>query len=69
MDDKNWKTRTYLIGAIVGAITGLGVALVLVKRSEETGEPLQFGTREGLRLGVGLMGLIRQVSKLSAPSE
>ncbi|MGD2058335.1 MAG: hypothetical protein PVF85_11335 [Anaerolineales bacterium] len=69
MDDNNWKTRTYLMGAIVGAVTGLGVALVLVKRSEELGEPLQFGTKEGLRLGVGVLGLLRQVGKLSANPE
>jgi hypothetical protein len=66
MDDNNWKTRTYLIGTIVGALAGLGVAFVLVRRSEETGEPVQFGTREGLRLGLGLLGLIRQVGRLGA---
>lgn len=66
MDDNNWKTRTYLIGTIVGALAGLGVAFVLVRRSEETGEPVKFGTREGLRLGIGLLGLIRQVGRLSA---
>ncbi len=69
MDDQNWKTRTYLIGAMVGALTGLGVALVLVRRSEEIGEPIEFGTREGLRLGIGLLGLVRQVGKLGASSE
>lgn len=69
MNDQNWKTRTYLIGALVGALTGLGVALVLVKRSEELGEPLKLGTREGLQLGVGLLGLLRQVGKLSASGD
>jgi uncharacterized membrane protein YadS len=69
MDDTNWKTRTYLIGSIVGALAGLGVAFLLIRRSEETGEPVQFGTREGLRLGIGLLGLIRQVGKLSAGTE
>jgi uncharacterized membrane protein YadS len=69
MDDTNWKTRTYLIGSIVGALAGLGVAFLLIRRSEETGEPVQFGTREGLRLGIGLLGLIRQVGKLSSNPE
>jgi hypothetical protein len=69
MDDQNWKARTYLIGAFVGALTGLGVALVLVRRAEETGEPVEFGTREGIRLGIGLLGLVRQVGKLGTGSE
>jgi hypothetical protein len=64
MNDGNWKARTYLVGALLGTITGLGVAFVLVKRAEELGEPVQIGTREGLRLGVGVLGMLRQFSRL-----
>lgn len=69
MNDQNWKNRIYLLGAVLGALTGLGVAVVLVKRAEETGEELKFGTREGLRLGVGVLGLLRQVSRLGVPED
>ena len=69
MDEQNMKVRVYLVSTILGALTGLGIALVMVKRAEETGETLQFGTREGLRLGVGILGLLRQVGKLSANVE
>ncbi|MDF1500495.1 MAG: hypothetical protein P1P76_08500 [Anaerolineales bacterium] len=69
MNDQNWKNRIYLLGVVLGALTGLGVAVVLVKRAEETGEELKFGTREGLRLGVGVLGLLRQVSRLGVPED
>lgn len=69
MNDENWKTRTYLLGAVLGALTGLGVAIVLVRRSEETGEPVKFGTKEGLRLGVGVLALLRQVSRFNVESD
>lgn len=68
MEEQN-KTRIYLAGTIVGALTGLGIAFVMVKRAEETGEPLQFGTREGLTLGVSLLGLLRQVGKLGVSTD
>jgi hypothetical protein len=68
MDDQNWKTRTYLTGMIVGALTGLAAAFVLVRRSEEIGEPVQLGAREGLSLGIGLLGLVRSIGKLDAVS-
>lgn len=68
MDDQNWKARTYLVGAFIGALTGLGVALVIVRNAEETGEPPQFGTSEGIRLGVILLGLVRQIGRLGSPS-
>jgi uncharacterized membrane protein YadS len=69
MDDQNWKTRTYLTGVIVGALAGLAAAFVLVRRSEEIGEPVQLGAREGLSLGIGLLGLVRSLGKLSAESK
>jgi hypothetical protein len=69
MDEENTKVRIYVVGTLLGALTGLGIALVMVKRAEETGEALQFGTREGLRLGVGILGLLSQVGKLSANVE
>lgn len=68
MDEQN-KTRIYLTGTIIGALTGLGIALVMVKRAEETGEALQFGTREGLTLGVSVLGLLRQVGKLGVSAD
>ncbi|MGD8622468.1 MAG: hypothetical protein PVH60_10970 [Anaerolineales bacterium] len=69
MDDQNWKTRTYLTGVIVGGLAGLAAAFVLVRRSEEIGEPVQLGAREGLSLGIGLLGLVRSLGKLSAESK
>jgi hypothetical protein len=64
-EDRSWRTRTLLIGALVGALTGLGIAFAMVKRAEQQGEPVKLNTGDGVRLGMGVLGLIRQIGQLS----
>jgi hypothetical protein len=63
-EDRSWKTRILLIGAVVGAITGLGVAFALVQRAEQQGEEVKLNTGEGIRLGMGVLGLLRQIGQI-----
>ena len=61
-EEGNWRGRTLLLGALLGALTGLGAAYVLLRRAEERGEPPQLGAGEGVRLGMGVLGLLRLIS-------
>ncbi|MEA1978139.1 MAG: hypothetical protein U9N80_09600 [Chloroflexota bacterium] len=63
-EDSNWKARTIIIGVIAGALTGLGVAFVLIQRAEQEGEAVQLGTSDGLKVGIGVLGLLRLVNQL-----
>lgn len=63
-DENSWRGRTLLLGALIGALTGLGAAYVLVRRAEEQGEPPRLGAGEGVRLGMGVLGLLRMISGL-----
>lgn len=65
----NWKTTTLVVGALVGALAGVAAALVLVRRSERHGEQLSVSTGEGLRIGLLVMGLLREVAALPDRSE
>jgi hypothetical protein len=61
-EETNWRGRTLLFGALLGALAGLGAAYVLVRRAEERGEPPQLGAGEGVRLGMGVLVLLRLIS-------
>jgi hypothetical protein len=63
-EDRSWRTRTLLVGALIGALTGLGIAFAMVQRAEQRGEPVKLNTGEGVRLGMGVLGLIRQIGQL-----
>jgi hypothetical protein len=62
--DPNWKTKTLLFGSIIGALTGLGAAYLLIQQAERQGEQPKIGTGEGLRLGMGVLGLLKHVGEL-----
>jgi len=60
----NWKAKAIAIGALIGALTGAATAMFLVRRSETHGETLRVTTGEGLRLGMLVAGLLREVAAL-----
>jgi hypothetical protein len=60
----NWQTKTLVVGAVLGALAGLGGAYLLVKNAEREGGQLSLTTGDGLRLSFLLLGLIRQIADL-----
>ena len=62
--DVSWKARTLVIGALLGALTGLGAAFLLTRRAEQRGESVSITAGQGLRLGVLLAGVLRSILTL-----
>ncbi|MFZ5808401.1 MAG: hypothetical protein ACOY16_03885 [Chloroflexota bacterium] len=62
--DQNYKTKALLIGAFVGALVGISAAYLLIQRAEKEEGRLQVGTGEGIKLGLLVLGLLRQVAQL-----
>ena len=60
----NWRTRTLVFGAVIGALTGIGAAYLLVRRAEREEIELRITPGEGLRLGTLVLGLLRQITQL-----
>ncbi len=66
MDERgDWKPKALLIGLAVGALTGLVGAWLLVRRAEASGSRPRLEAGEGLRIGVLVMGLLRQVAMIA----
>jgi len=63
--DDSWKTKTYIIGAVTGALIGLGTAFLLARSTDERGGgPPQVTTGDALKVGVGIIGLVRGIASL-----
>lgn len=58
------KNRTLLVGALVGAMTGLIAATLLNRRAEQEGTELSLTTGDGMKLGVMVFGLLRAIASL-----
>jgi len=58
------RNRTLLLGALVGAMTGLVAAMLLNRRAEQEGTELALTTGDGMKLGVMIIGLLRAIASL-----
>jgi gas vesicle protein len=58
------RNRTLLLGALVGAATGLVAAMLLNRRAEQEGTELALTTGDGMKLGVMVIGLLRAIASL-----
>jgi hypothetical protein len=63
-EETNWKAKTILVGGLIGALTGMAAAFIIVQQSESQGTRPNLGTGDGLRLGVKVMSLLRDVTRL-----
>ena len=62
--DDSWKSKALLAGALIGALTGVGTAYFLIKNAEKEGETLSLSSGQGIKLGLLLLGTLRQVMQL-----
>jgi len=58
------KSKTLLMGALIGAFTGLLAAMLLQRRAEKGERETAITTGEGLKLGVLVFGLLRAITSL-----
>lgn len=62
----NWKSRTILIGAVLGAAAGLIAAYILVQRASETQQAPRLNPGDGVKVGLGVLGVLRLISDIGA---
>jgi hypothetical protein len=60
----DWKTKTLIAGVILGALVGLGGAYLLIQNAEREGNTVSIDAGDGVKLGLLLMGTLRQVASL-----
>lgn len=64
--NSNWRAKALIIGGAVGALTGLGAAYLMIQRADE---PPKVGATDGVKLGLLILGLVRQVGELGSREE
>jgi Na+/H+ antiporter NhaD/arsenite permease-like protein len=59
-----WTAKVLIGGGILGALTGLGAAYLLIQRSKRKQEVPSLSASEGIKLGLLIFGLLRSVALL-----
>lgn len=62
--DENWKIKAMIFGGIIGAVSGVGAAYILVQRAEAENAQPRLSAGEGVTLGLGILGLLRLVANM-----
>jgi hypothetical protein len=68
IEPSDWKPKVLVVGAVVGALVGLGAAYLYTQRAELENGSLapEFSPGDGVRLGLLLLGLLRSVSDMAS---
>jgi hypothetical protein len=61
----NWKAKVFIIGALVGTLSGLLAAYIITQRADRVQVRPQLSAGEGVKLGLGVLGVLRQVADLN----
>jgi len=64
-NSENWKTKTLAIGAIIGLAAGLLAAYLMVKKAEQSETRPQLNAGDGIKIGLGVLGVLRLISDSS----
>ena len=60
----NWKTKTLLIGAVVGTAIGVLGAFILVQAADKAKTQPQLSAGDGVKVGLGVLAVLRLLSDL-----
>lgn len=62
----SWKTKILIIGAIIGAAAGIVAGLLFVQRAQETQQTPRLSAGDGVKVGVGVVSLLKLISDLGS---
>lgn len=63
-EDPNWKKKTLAIAIGIGALLGAVAGLILVQRSEQVQSRPKLTAGDGVKVGLGLLGVLRMLTDL-----
>ena len=64
MNTNRNRPQSLIVSALIGAVAGLSVGFMLLKRADDEDRSSTLTASEGLSLGFIILGVLRQVAQL-----
>ncbi len=64
--DDSWKMKAMIIGGVVGLAAGIIAAMIYIQRAEMVQETPKITAGEGVKVGIGVLGVLRMISDLGS---
>ncbi len=62
--DDSWKMKALIIGGVAGLAAGIIAAMIFIQRAEMSQARPQISAGEGVKVGIGVLGVLRMISDL-----
>lgn len=62
----NWKAKTLILGAVVGAAAGVSAAYLFVRNAEQSGDEPAIAPSDALTIGVSLASLLKMIAGMGS---
>jgi len=64
----DWKSKFLIVGALIGLVSGLLAAFVLIQRAEQKQIKPKINAGDGVKVGLGVLGVLKLISDLGEKS-
>ena len=61
---KSPKSKILIIGGLLGLLSGVIAAYLLIQRSEQNERELSISAGDGVKVGLGVLGVLKLISDL-----
>ncbi len=61
----DWKTKTFIIGGVIGLLAGIFAAHIVIQQSEKRQTLPVVTAKDGVKVGLGLLTFFRLVSDIA----
>lgn len=60
----NWKTKTLIAGALLGAVAGVIGGMLVIQRAEENHTNPHLSAGDGVKVGMSVLAILRQIGDI-----